>query len=92
MPTTFRPYQPDQLLLLSPDLRERLAGVEGHIEQLDGRMGHIEGRMGRLEGLEKRVAGIEDRTEPADGRGAPVEGRIGDPVAARTPPAPEPPS
>ena len=24
MPTTFRPYQPDQLLLLSPDLREWL--------------------------------------------------------------------
>ena len=22
MPTTFRPYQPDQLLLLSPDVRE----------------------------------------------------------------------
>ena len=24
MPTTFRPYQPDQLLLLSPDVREWL--------------------------------------------------------------------
>ena len=29
MPTTFRPYQPDQLLLLSPDLREWLA--PGHL-------------------------------------------------------------
>jgi len=29
MPTTFRPYQPDQLLLLSPDLREWLAS--GHL-------------------------------------------------------------
>ena len=29
MPTTFRPYQPDQLLLLSPDVRERLAS--GHL-------------------------------------------------------------
>ena len=29
MPTTFRPYQPDQLLLLSPDVREWLAS--GHL-------------------------------------------------------------
>ena len=29
MPTTFRPYQPDQLLLLSPDLREWLPA--GHL-------------------------------------------------------------
>ena len=29
MPTTFRPYQPDQLLLLSPDVREWLA--PGHL-------------------------------------------------------------
>ena len=29
MPTTFRPYQPDQLLLLSPDLREWLP--PGHL-------------------------------------------------------------
>ena len=29
MPTTFRPYQPDQLLLLAPDLREWLA--PGHL-------------------------------------------------------------
>ena len=29
MPTTFRPYQPEQLLLLSPDLREWLA--PGHL-------------------------------------------------------------
>ena len=29
MPTTFRPYQPDQLLLLSPHLREWLPA--GHL-------------------------------------------------------------
>ena len=29
MPTTFRPYQPDQLLLLSPDVREWLPS--GHL-------------------------------------------------------------
>ena len=29
MPTTFRPYRPDQLLLLSPDVREWLA--PGHL-------------------------------------------------------------
>ena len=29
MPTTLRPYQPDQLLLLSPDVREWLAS--GHL-------------------------------------------------------------
>ena len=26
MPTTFRPYQPDQGLLLAPDMRDWLAG------------------------------------------------------------------
>ena len=29
MPTTFRPYQPDQMLLLSPDLRDWVA--QGHL-------------------------------------------------------------
>ena len=29
MPTTFRPYQPDQGLLLAPDMRDWLA--EGHL-------------------------------------------------------------
>ena len=29
MPTTFRPYQPDQMLLLAPDLREWL--TSGHL-------------------------------------------------------------
>ena len=41
MPTTFRPYQPDQALLLPPDLRDWFAGGApgAPCERSGGRLG-----------------------------------------------------
>ena len=44
MPTTFRPYQPDQMLLLSPDLRDWVA--QGHLVDLHSKLIHTKGVFG----------------------------------------------
>ena len=41
MPTTFRPYQPDQMLLLAPDLRDWVA--QGHLVDLHSKLIHMKG-------------------------------------------------
>ena len=50
MPTTFRPYQPDQGLLLAPDMRDWLAGALGApCERSGGRIG-LDGVLRALRG------------------------------------------